>query len=190
MKQGTQTSQEFSVNLLRQLAFLQFNDEPYFFCDGKFYEGSEDKARKDFKDSMYSQDETFEQWVEDNCTEVTDFDNDDYYVLTDEEADEKTKEYIEESVWAFTPSFLASETKVPQEMFEALQANGKCESNNDAILNCIEDIDEFTKAAISADGRGHFLSSYDGCENEETVKGYINEETGDDSTTFYIYRMN
>ena len=28
-----------------------------------------------------------------------------YKVLTDEEADEQAKEYIEESVWAFNPSF-------------------------------------------------------------------------------------
>lgn len=188
MKQATQTTA--SIDILRQLAFMQFNKEPYFICDGKIYEGVEEEARQDFKDSMYSGDETFEQWVEDNCHEVCEFDNDDYYVLTDDEADEKTKEYIQESVWAFTPSFLASETNVPQEMFEALQANGKCESNNDVILNCIDDIDEFVKAAISADGRGHFLSSYDGCESEETVKGIINEDTDEENTTFYIYRLN
>lgn len=34
--------------------------------------------------------------------------------------------------------------------------------------------------AIRADGRGHFMSSYDGEENEEIVEG----------ETFYIYRIN
>ncbi len=44
----------------------------------------------------------------------------------------------------------------------------------------IEDEDEFVSQAISADGRGHFLNTYDGNENEQTIEG----------TTFYIYRMN
>jgi len=44
----------------------------------------------------------------------------------------------------------------------------------------LDDIDSFVDAAISADGRGHFMSSYDGNENEEEVNG----------TTFYIYRIN
>ena len=35
-----------------------------------------------------------------------------YLVLTDEEADEKTEEYIKESVWAFNSSFLSSHTGI------------------------------------------------------------------------------
>jgi len=65
---------------------------------------------------------------------------------------------------------------------QAATANN-CESNNDTIYNLIEkldDIDSFVSAAISADGRGHFMSSYDGNENEETVNGI----------TYYIYRIN
>lgn len=101
-----------------------------------------------------------------------------YLVLTDDEADEKAAEYIRDSVWAFNASFLASFTDMPQEMFEAAQ--GKCEGANDAVLQCIERADgglaAFVEEAISADGRGHFLSSYDGEENEEGE--------------FYIYRTN
>lgn len=41
-------------------------------------------------------------------------------------------------------------------------------------------MDGFIQAAISADGRGHFMSSYDGEENEVTVN----------DQTFYIYRLN
>ncbi len=84
-------------------------------------------------------------------------------------------------------------TDFDEEIFQAIVDNGKCESNNDVIYNTIEKtcgIDEFVKAAISADGRGHFMSSYDGEENEETITGIFNEETGDNSTTFYIYRLN
>lgn len=105
----------------------------------------------------------------------------DYLVLTDEEADEKVKEYIKESVWAFNASFLSSETGLPEDMFTAVQP--QCESANDAVLQCIEQscgLDEFVESAVSADGRGHFLSSYDGNEIE------VNTE----EETLYIYRIN
>ena len=74
-------------------------------------------------------------------------------------------------------------TDFDEEIFQTIADNGKCESNNDVIYNTIQKtcgIDEFVSSAISADGRGHFMSSYDGCENEETVEGQ----------TFYIYRLN
>ena len=105
-------------------------------------------------------------------------DREDYLVLTDEEADEKAKEYIKDSAWAFNASFLANFTDLPEEVFTAMQ--GKCESSNDAILKLIErsegGLDRFIEEAISADGRGHFMSSYDGEEAEEGQ--------------FFIYRLN
>ena len=99
-----------------------------------------------------------------------------YLVLTDDEADESCKEYIEYSLWAFNASFLACETGLPSEIFEALQ--DQCEGANDAILACIEQnegLDAFVESAISADGRGHFLSHYDGNEEE--------------SNDFFIYQQ-
>lgn len=33
------------------------------------------------------------------------FANEEYLVLTDDEADDKVKEYIKETVWAFNPTF-------------------------------------------------------------------------------------
>ena len=102
--------------------------------------------------------------------------NAEYMILTDKEADGVATEYIRQSLWAFNSSFLSSETGLPIEVFEAIQANDKCESNNDVIEQCINDMDSFIEAAISADGRGHFMSSYDGEEIEQD--GY------------YIYRIN
>lgn len=102
--------------------------------------------------------------------------NAEYMILTDKEADGVATEYIRQSLWAFNSSFLSSETGLPIEVFEAIQANNKCESNNDVIEQCINDMDSFIEAAISADGRGHFMSSYDGEEIEQD--GY------------YIYRIN
>lgn len=106
-----------------------------------------------------------------------------YLVLTDSEADDRATEYIKESLWAFNASFLAGETGIDQDVYDAIIKNDKCESNNDAMLSLISStcgIEDFVKSAISADGRGHFMSSYDGEENEAEVDG----------ETFYIYRTN
>ena len=103
--------------------------------------------------------------------------NQEYLVLTDSEADDVVAEYIKESAWAFNASFLSSMTRLPEDMFIAVQ--DKCESSNDAVLQCIEQscgLDEFVEQAVSADGRGHFLSGYDGNENE--------------SGEYFIYRTN
>ena len=80
--------------------------------------------------------------------------NEDYLVLTDEEADEEEDErlnnYLEELVYSEIPEHL-------REYFD----------------------EEAWKRDARMDGRGHTLSSYDGCEYEETVEG----------TTYYIYRV-
>lgn len=51
-----------------------------------------------------------------------------------------------------------------------------CENANPLVMALIDDINDFIYDAIIADGRGHFLSWYDGKEHEQ------NE--------FYIYRIN
>lgn len=88
-------------------------------------------------------------------------------IYTDDEADAAAKEYVEESLWAFNSDFLAAETELPAEAFTVLSE--KCEDGNDGILAMVRKtcgLDAFTKAATSADGRGHFLSQYDGHEHE------------------------
>ena len=105
-----------------------------------------------------------------------------YAIGTDSEADDACKEYIKDSAWAFRSSFICEYCNLPQELAEALEAmqSKKCEGANDSILALIEKtdggLDGFAEDAISADGRGHFLSSYDGEENEENG--------------FFIYRIN
>lgn len=104
-----------------------------------------------------------------------------YMVLGEQERNEKVKEYIQETLWAFIPSFLAKETGLPEEVFRALSE--KCESGNAAILSLVEKtcgLDAFVEAAVEADGYGHFLSSYDGEEGEVTVGG----------EDYFIYRIN
>lgn len=107
--------------------------------------------------------------------------NQEYAIGTDSEADEAAQEYVKDTVWAFNASFILSECDLPQELEDAIKAfqSDKCESANDALLALVEkcsSLEDFTQSAISADGRGHFLSPYDGNE----------DEAGD----FYVYRLN
>lgn len=118
---------------------------------------------------------------------VTDFETlkDDYLILTDEEADEQAKEYIKDSLWAFNADFIIGECGLDFSGVESLKKmqEKSCEGANDFILSLVEKtcgLASFVEAAISADGRGHFLSSYDGEENEVTVNG----------KAYYIYRVN
>lgn len=100
-----------------------------------------------------------------------------YMVLTDEEADEKARDYILDSLWAFNADFIISHCKgcAFMELWEIeevekglrqIQEN-ICEGGNGLIKALISDIDEFVDDAINADGRGHFMSSYDGEEHEQ-----------------------
>jgi len=92
-----------------------------------------------------------------------------YLVLTDEEADTAAREYIQESLWAFNPSFLSSHTDLPEEVFSIIQ-NDRNEDANPVfytLLTKCGDFNKFVEEAISSDGRGHFLAAYDFNENEE-----------------------
>lgn len=106
--------------------------------------------------------------ISDQHGEVFEHDGEEFLILSDDEADERVREYILESVWAFRPEFLAGHLKdgVDQEVIELIQSNGKCESNNSAILSLIDDLDHLIDDAIKCDGRGHFLAQYDGDEIE------------------------
>lgn len=96
--------------------------------------------------------------------------NGDYTIYTDSEANEAAREYILDSVWAFKASFIIQHSsaldfdEASEQIVEAIQA--QCENGNAAMLKLIDDIDDFVESAISADGRGHFLSFYDGEEIE------------------------
>lgn len=118
-------------------------------------------------------------------------DSGDYLVLIDEEADEMVREYIEESLWAFTPSFLSAHTGVDEEVFEALA--DRCESNNESFKRMIKDFDWFVEDAVCEDGRGHFLAHYDGKEHEVPYEYVVRREDNlyiVETQTYYIYRRN
>lgn len=100
-----------------------------------------------------------------------------HIVCTDEEADDLAYEYIADSVWAFTPSFLQAHTGVTADAIEKIQE--LCEDANEPITAMIKDFDWFVEDAVRCDGRGHFIAGYDHEEHEVKV--------GD--KTFYIYRV-
>ena len=105
-----------------------------------------------------------------------------YWVLTDEEADAAVREEIEQSLWTFRAEFIIGHTNLPEEGVEMIQAvqESKYEDASPVIRALITDFDSFVEDAVMSDGRGNFLSSYDGEENEEQVNG----------TWYYIYRTN
>jgi hypothetical protein len=101
-----------------------------------------------------------------------------YLVLTDEEADEMAKEQILDSLWAFNASFIVCHAKDGINDAKAIKLVQEklCEDATPLIRALLKDEDHFVNDAISSDGRGHFLSSYDGEENEEGE--------------YFIYRVN
>ena len=111
-------------------------------------------------------------------SDTDDYDSyDNYYVCTDEEADDLASGYIKDSLWAFNSDFLAYETGLPEAVFIPLSER----FDTDAIYEIVYTtcgIDAFVEAAIAADGRGHFIAQYDHEEHEQVV--------GDN--TYYIYR--
>lgn len=174
---NTTKQTQLEINLLRALALMQHNGEDFFILDGIAYEGSEHVAKHTFE-AMHEEkmkaglitdedDYQFDQFCAEELTEVSELDpedyNNDYLVLTDEEADEKWEEsldsYIEECI---TP-----------EIDKIAEGQGN-------LQYYISFDEEKWKRDARMDGRGHSLSSYDGNENEETVNGQ----------TFYIYRQN
>lgn len=184
----------FTKGQIKAIALLQHLGEDFFILDDKIFMGDENEALSAYNEAhdcnLLAEDAAdnylFYEYCLFNCEQANEIDNDgydanqDYMVLTDSEADEKAADYITDSLWAFNAEFLAGETGIDVEVFKAIQANGKCESNNQAIESCIDDMPGFIEAAISADGRGHFMSTYDGEEYEETVNG----------ETYFIYRIN
>lgn len=105
-----------------------------------------------------------------------------YLVCSDELANSHCRGQILDSLWAFRPSFLSGITGLDSTVFEKLSA--LCEDANDAVAALVKatcGIDHLVEQAIAADGRGHFIASYDSDEHEYRVNK---------SLTLYVYRCN
>ena len=120
--------------------------------------------------------EETEIYVTNNIFELDN--GEEYLVLTDTEANEYARSEIEDMLWTFNASWLASYTGLHEAVFESL-AEGY-ENSNEAIMALINNagsMDEFVQDAIDADGRGHFVANYDGEEIEL-------------ENDYYAYRVN
>lgn len=88
---------------------------------------------------------------------------DEYAVAaTEQQAFEACCESIEDTLCYFSPAFLAEQTELPVEIFEAL-SNAGFEDNEvyKDLIERVTSIVNFADEAISYDGMGHFLASYD-----------------------------
>ena len=117
-----------------------------------------------------------------------DLEHGEWILCNEETAQRLAEEYVEETLWAFRPSWLAGVTGLDESIFTLLAETGKCEDLNPVVTALIKgtgvDGDQRLAhviwEAVNYDGRGHFLSSYDGEEIE------LEAEIG----TLYVYRTN
>lgn len=140
-----------NTNQLKAIALKKFNNEDFFIINGKAYDGTIESAEEahyfwEHETSQYGF--NFEEFCAEQLTEIEEYNeyDSDYLVLTDEEADERWEEsldnYLQECIYP--------------------ELTGNLQNYFD---------DEKWKRDARYDGRGHSLSSYDGNENEETVEG-------------------
>lgn len=116
---------------------------------------------------------------------------DDFLVLDDDRAYATAFREISQTLWAFNDDFIVDHLKDdikygdnPVDLGELkasleLVQEKFCGGANVIIHALIDDLEEFVDDAIAADGRGHFISPYDGEEHGVTVDG----------GTYYIYRL-
>jgi hypothetical protein len=112
-----------------------------------------------------------EEITEGYAENLYEYGNEEYLVLTEEEAEDRAKTDILDSLWAFNTDFILEHTNIDwndriEKAMKKMQEE-LCEDANEIVKAMITDLDEFVQDAIDTDGRGHFLSRYDGEENEE-----------------------
>lgn len=111
---------------------------------------------------------------------VIEINGDEYAVGSPKEVKKATVEYCRDNIQHFTPEFLAQNSKFSTLLFKKLQ---ECEVfDSDVYLELIDDLESFADEAEMVDGRGHFLSPYDG----EEIEVYDDEGI----IVYYLYRIN
>jgi len=143
-----------STGLKKAVALRQFAGTDYFFWKEVPYEGNLSNIQSDFSnEDEETRESGFDEYVKSNCVELEEIDDDtiqfedkEYYVLTDSEADDRWEDYlinyIEDIIYSELPNYLRN-------YFD----------------------EERWKDDMRYDGRGSALAHYDGHENEEEVGG-------------------
>lgn len=130
---------------------------------------ADEKAADYIKDSLWAFNASFIQYHMDDIAVINYIGGD---LTIEADPDDEDSEDYEMSVEEWFSEM--SEFGSLEGWIKAMQE--KAEGANDAFEKVIPDVQSLIHSAIDADGRGHFLSSYDGEENEEGK--------------FYIYRTN
>lgn len=108
-----------------------------------------------------------------------------YAIGTEEQAQKAARTYVAESLWCMRSSFLSDETGLDARIFDAIAGrSGGGEEFQEDISRIVEGladngVEGFTERAIEQDGRGTFISSYDGEEFE----------LRDGESEWYAYRI-
>jgi phage terminase Nu1 subunit (DNA packaging protein) len=122
--------------------------------------------------------ETLEDYIEQSAYDSEEFEaeGNTYLVLTDAEADDRAKYNVADSLWAFNADYLTDYIPLPANIISLIQRE-MSEDCNEAFKELLGDkLDSFIDDAISADGRAHFMNTYDDQENT--------------SSEYLIYRTN
>lgn len=101
------------------------------------------------------------------------YDDCDYAIDTEAVATKAVTEYIRERLWAFRPDFLErfAPDGVDADMIKHMIGD-RCEDANDQVTRLVGNrLDDLVDEAISEDGIGHFLNSYDDDYKEVTTSG-------------------
>ena len=115
-------------------------------------------------------------------------DGQEWVVGTEEQAQSAAIAKAKEDVWAFRAQYLADGTGIDERAIRAIQET-MYENASEPLQKIVEatwngGLDGFADDAVDEDGRGHFLSGYDGEEQEITV------QVGGQTQRMYLYRYN
>ena len=119
-----------------------------------------------------------------------------FLICSDKAADQKARANIRESLWAFSPNFILSRSRLklaaPETVLKAFKKMQEelCEDANEIVFALLKNFKKFCREAIDADGRGHLLSPYDGKEHEVMVPPMLGFPRNKSALTFYVYRVN
>lgn len=147
-----------NTETLKAIALLQHLEQDFFIFNDIAYMGTRAEAEQEFEDYIAEGNSsiTFDEYCTNHLTEVEDYNendyNNDYMVLTGEEADKMLDEELENYI---------DECILPE-----LNESYRQYFDNEAW-----------KADARHGGRGHSLGRYDGEENEETVSDDLGKYT-------------
>ena len=114
------------------------------------------------------------KWIYGNEFAVVDR-NEEYLILDDDEANDEVNDYIRSSLEYFNSRFLAKHCKLPESVIKILQGSAQTPGFqvdlSELLYSLCADFSALVADAIEQDGRGHFLSMYDGKEIE--YSGYL-----------------